>query len=135
MKNNHGFTLIELMIVITIIGILAAIAIPQFGAYRKRAYRAEGFALADPIRKDVIDYYEHVGAFPKNNYEAGLPKPETIKGKYVECITVNNGIIEIKFKDCATSGNSELTFIRPIIMDNNPTGPVIWEVAEECDNQ
>ena len=127
MRNQHGFTLIELMVVIAIIGILAAIAIPNFSNYRMRAYASEAVVIGDAVRKDVIDFYDHRGILPANNFEAGLPKPEAMKGKYVESITVKDGVIHIKFdgsKRAELSGKS-LT-LRPEINKDNPTGPVIW---------
>ena len=127
MKNHDGFTLIELMVVIAIIGILATIAIPNFSTYRTRAYVSEALVIGDAVRKDVIDFYDHRGILPANNFEAGLPKPEIMRGKYVESITVKNGVIQIKFdgsKRAELSGK-RLT-LRPEINPDNPTGPVLW---------
>ena len=67
MKKQNGFTLIELTVVITIIGILAAVAIPNFIAYRDKAYLCEGYALSAPVREEVVEYYDHQGIFPVYN--------------------------------------------------------------------
>jgi len=128
MRDHRGFTLIELTIVISIIGILSAIAVPNFSSYRGKAYVSEALVLAGPIREDVLAYYDYRGVFPVDNAEAGLPAPETIKGKYVGSITVSNGTITIKFdgSDTPHLDGREL-ILTPQISKDNPTGPVIWD--------
>ncbi len=130
MRNPNGFTLIELMIVILIIGILAAIAIPNLTRYRDKAYLSEGMLLADAIKKEIVQYYEVCGSFPDNNKAAGLPPPDQIKGKYVNGIKVDKGVIQITFrKDLfqkEKANNQNIISIRPTIIIKNPTGPIIW---------
>ena len=129
MKNQQGFTLIELMIVISIIGILAAIAIPNFSTYREKAFVSEAMHLADSARKDINEYYECRGLFPSNNHEAGLPVQENIKGKYVMSLQVTDGAIDITFynnSDVPKSIRGKVLTIRPAILQDNPTGPVVW---------
>ena len=128
MRNKKGFTFIELMTVIAIIGILAAIAIPQFNAYRSRAYMCEGYSLFEDVKKNLIEFNDYRGVFPKDNNEAGLASPETIKGKYVESVTVIDGAVNIKFYDDISAGKytGKTITIRPAVLKINPTGPVIW---------
>ena len=130
MKTNKGFTLIELMTGISIIGILAAIAIPQFSAYRARAFTAEGKSLLDPVRKDIVDYLDHTGKLPKDNFQCGIAKPEYIKGKYVASVTVDNGIITVLFNDSQDSIKDHYIKLFPQINKDNPTGPVVWELKQ-----
>lgn len=129
MKDEKGFTLIELMIVVSIIGTLAAIAIPQFSAFRTRAYQCEGYALFESAKEKIIEFYEYTGFFPQGNAEAGLPAPDKIKGKYVESLKVSDGAVTVNFYQdfSGIEGKNEKVFIfQPAVLTDNPTGPVIW---------
>ncbi len=85
MKNTQkGFTLIELMIVVAIIAILAAIAIPAYQDYLIRAQVSEGAVLSDGAKTAVAEFYSNHGHYPLTNQSAGLPTNATsINGKYV----------------------------------------------------
>ncbi|EMT8614001.1 pilin, partial [Neisseria gonorrhoeae] len=91
---QKGFTLIELMIVIAIVGILAAVALPAYQDYTARAQVSEAILLAEGQKSAVTEYYLNNGEWPKDNASAGVAStPTDIKGKYVQKVEVNNGVV------------------------------------------
>jgi type IV pilus assembly protein PilA len=87
---QKGFTLIELMIVVAIIAILAAIAIPAYQNYLIRAQVTEGVTLMDGAKVGMTEYHANHGAFPANNTSAGVESAASITGKYVKSVTIGN---------------------------------------------
>ncbi|MCK5770052.1 pilin, partial [Algiphilus sp.] len=94
----RGFTLLELMIVVTVVGILAAIAIPAYQNYVVRAKVSEGFAFASAAKAAVAEAWIVDGRLPESNAEAGLSEPDVLGGNHVRSVEVlEGGVIRITF--------------------------------------
>jgi len=120
---QKGFTLIELMIVVAIIGILAAIAIPAYQDYTIRSQVTEGLNLASDLKAAVAETFAQTGRWPADNAAIGMDGVKS--GKYVTDVSVNTGTIDITYG--GTQANSNISgkhlALRPTVSAN---GDVIW---------
>ena len=129
MKRLHsGFTLIELMIVVAIIGILAAVGIPQYQNYVTRAQVAEALVLASGVKMGLAEYVSTTGEWPNSNEQAGLASALKITSKYVDRVAVNytglkEGQITVVFK---TTAPTKIANGRLLLVATVEEGSISW---------
>jgi type IV pilus assembly protein PilA len=131
---QKGFTLIELMIVVAIIAILAAIAIPAYQNYLIRSQVSEGAVLTDGAKTAMAEFYSNTGHFPTNNGSAGLATAASISGSYVGSVNVAtvSGVIEATFNGPkANSAISGEVFALSAVTSN---GSIAWSCASSNTN-
>lgn len=126
-KVQQGFTLIELMIVVAIIGILAAIAIPAYQDYTIRAQVSEGINLASGAKAAIAEYFMDSGALPSSNGAAGLEASGNILGNYVTGVAVSaGGVVTVTYGGQA---NSQINGLNLTLSPTTNAGSVQWNCS------
>ena len=124
---QKGFTLIELMIVIAIIGILAVVALPAYQDYTARAQVSEALTLAEGQKSAVTEYRSDRGAWPTTNTEAGVAS--SISGKYVASVQVGaDGIITATMKSAGV--NNDIKGKTLILTPTDQNGSFTWTCTD-----
>ncbi|MCL6080423.1 pilin [Neisseria meningitidis] len=121
---QKGFTLIELMIVIAIVGILAAVALPAYQDYTARAQVSEAILLAEGQKSAVTEYYLNHGKWPGDNSSAGVASSTDIKGKYVAGVKVEKGVITAQM--ASSNVNNEIKGKKLSLWAKRQNGSVKW---------
>ncbi len=128
MQQQKGFTLIELMIIVAIIAILAAIAIPAYNDFTTRSKISEGMSLASTAQLAILEYYVMTGVWPQNNNDAGLAESDEISGEYVASVSVLENQVLVLFKPDAGEGLADHTMIMEA---TDARGSMIWTCSSE----
>lgn len=138
MNVQKGFTLIELMIVVAIIGILAAIALPAYQDYTNRAKMSEVITFASSGKNAVAEYYQNTGKLPADNEAAGMDAAANIKSTYVESVTVEDGVITTKVQGTNVTDLDGSTVVLTPMQNDGTTavpkaggysGSILWKCA------
>ena len=130
--NKSGFTLMELMVVVAIIGILATIVSPMYLFKRQKDEIAEAYHLATNIRDEITDYYYASLEFPADNEEAELPEPEQLIGNRVTGMEIEDGAIHITLGNkVAKAFQGKTLSLRPAIVTDSPESPISWLCGHE----
>lgn len=127
MRSHAGFTLIELMIVIAIIGVLATMAVPSYQDRLIRAQVGEGLAIVDGVRQNIAAYRSRHGKLPADNAAAGLPPGDQFVGNYVSRVDVRDGAITLTYGNRANRNivGKKLT-LRPAVVEAHAVVPIAW---------
>ena len=129
MRETHrGFTLIELMIVIAIIGILASIAVSAYQTYTVRAQVAEALHMAANAKTPIVDAFNNNGAPPADRAAAGMTAAATdTQGKFVSSVDVDDGRVDVTFgNDAHQDIQGGRVSFTPYV---SPGGSIIWRCA------
>ena len=126
-KRNKGFTMVEMMVVIVVIGILSLMAIPSYQGRMVRLQIEAAIPLADIVKKPIAAAWTAVQIFPTDNAAAGLPASDKIVNNSVSSVAVQDGAIHITFGNRAFGAiKGKILTLRPAVVEDAPVVPVTW---------
>lgn len=128
MVSQRGFTLIEMMVVILLIGLLAAMAIPYLMGSVQREQIEESMTLVEPYKPLIDAYYKFYGLFPEDELEVdGIPLAHKIIGNYITRVDLHHGAMHLRFGNKAHPDLEGKTLtVRPVYVHNSEYSPVSW---------
>jgi type IV pilus assembly protein PilA len=122
-----GFTLMEVMIAVAIVGILAMLAVPSFQSSIIRDQIVQAVPLANIAKKPIELLWSTVQAFPASNADAGLPVADKIVNNFVSAVAVQDGAIHITFGNSVNATiKGKILTLRPAVVEDTPVVPVAW---------
>lgn len=122
LNKNTGYTFLELLIVLAIISILSAVALPAYNSYINRAQISESLLLTSTVRNAIANYYKYTGRLPADNFSVGVSN--SINSKYIQNVQVENGAIHVTFSNKNEQLFNKIITLRPVIVKNQPTTPI-----------
>lgn len=125
--RQFGFTLIEMMVVVAIIGILATISIPIIMLEVHRDELEEAIIMSERLKSDVNRYYNLNQSFPYDNAEAGMPASAKLIGNKISGVNIQDGAIHIRLGNkIASSLQGKTLTYRPAVVIDSPASPITW---------
>lgn len=125
--RNHGFTLIEMMVVVAIIAILALLMLPSYQDKLVRDQIAEALPLADIAKPPIAAEWAAAQSFPADNAGAGLPPADKIVSNLISSVSVQSGALHLTFGNRANGQiKGKVLTLRPAVVEDAPVVPVAW---------
>ena len=126
-KACDGFTLIELMIVVAIIGIMASLAIPSYQQYTVKTQPVDAMNMSEQLKDNIEVFYNKHHRMPRNNKEAGLPEPQHLISNYIKSVKVENGALHFQLGNKINQKLSDkILSIQPLTVDGSSASPIDW---------
>ncbi len=126
-KKKQGFTLIEMMIVIALIGIMASLALPEYQNWIQANKVHNAVKLTNSLKIYIDKYYQEKHSFPSDNFVAGLPSADKLLSPEVQGINVENGAFHIKLADTVNVKlKNPVISVRPVYVKGSPKSPISW---------